>query len=58
MENYKTDFWLTHTFKAKYIIIGDYYQLPSVSQGQVLKDLIDSECLDVIKLNKLVPVAL
>lgn len=38
---------------AKYIIIGDYYQLPSVSQGQVLKDLIDSECLDVVKLNKL-----
>ena len=38
---------------AKYIFVGDYYQLPSVSQGQVLKDLIDSECLDVIKLNKL-----
>ena len=38
---------------AKYILIGDYYQLPSVSQGQVLKDLIDSNCLDVIHLNKL-----
>ena len=38
---------------AKFILVGDYYQLPSVSQGQVLKDLIDSECLDVIKLNKL-----
>lgn len=36
---------------AKFIFVGDYYQLPSVSQGQVLKDLIDSECLDVIKLN-------
>ena len=41
---------LTH---AKFIFVGDYYQLPSVSQGQVLKDLIDSECLDVIKLNRL-----
>ena len=38
---------------AKFILVGDYYQLPSVSQGQVLKDLIDSDCLDVIKLNKL-----
>ncbi len=36
---------------AKYIIVGDYYQLPSVSQGQVLKDLIDSNCFDVISLN-------
>lgn len=36
---------------AKFIFVGDYYQLPSVSQGQVLKDLIDSDCLDVIKLN-------
>lgn len=41
------------TLNAKFIFVGDYYQLPSVSQGQVLKDLIDSECLDVIKLNKL-----
>ena len=38
---------------AKFIFVGDYYQLPSVSQGQVLKDLIDSECIDTIKLNKL-----
>ena len=38
---------------AKYIFVGDYYQLPSVSQGQVLKDFIDSDTLDVIKLNKL-----
>jgi len=36
---------------AKFIFVGDYYQLPSVSQGQVLKDLIDSNCLDVVKLN-------
>ena len=38
---------------SKYIFIGDYYQLPSVGQGQVLKDLIDSDCLDVITLKKL-----
>ena len=38
---------------AKYIFVGDYYQLPSVSQGQVLKDLIDSDCLDVVRLNTL-----
>ena len=38
---------------AKYIIIGDYYQLPSVSQGQVLKDLIDANCLDVVRLKTL-----
>ena len=41
------------TLNAKYIIVGDYYQLPSVSQGQVLKDMIDSDILDVVKLNKL-----
>ena len=38
---------------AKYIFVGDYYQLPSVSQGQVLKDMIDSNLLDVVSLNKL-----
>lgn len=36
---------------VKLILVGDYYQLPSVSQGQVLKDLIDSEIIDVVKLN-------
>lgn len=41
------------TLNAKYIFVGDYYQLPSVSQGQVLKDLIDSNCLDIVKLNTL-----
>lgn len=41
------------TKKAKIILVGDYYQLPSVGQGQVLKDLIDSNALDVVKLNKL-----
>lgn len=39
------------TLNAKVILVGDYYQLPSVSQGQVLKDLIDSNCLDTVKLN-------
>lgn len=38
---------------AKIILVGDYYQLPSVSQGQVLKDLIDSDTIDTVKLNKL-----
>ena len=38
---------------AKFIIVGDYYQLPSVREGQVLKDLIDSDMLEVIKLNTL-----
>lgn len=39
------------TKTAKIILVGDYHQLPSVSQGQVLKDLIDSNALDVVKLN-------
>lgn len=38
---------------VKLILVGDYYQLPSVGQGQILKDLIDSEMIDVIKLNLL-----
>ena len=38
---------------ARLILVGDYYQLPSVSEGQVLKDLIDSDCLPVIKLNQI-----
>lgn len=38
---------------AKYIFVGDYYQLPSVSQGQILKDMIDSNVLDVVSLSKL-----
>ena len=41
------------TVNTKFIFVGDYHQLPSVSQGQVLKDLIDSESLDVIKLTSL-----
>ena len=38
---------------VKLILVGDYYQLPSVSEGQVLKDLIDSDCLPVIRLNQI-----
>lgn len=38
---------------VKLIFVGDYYQLPSVGQGQILKDLIDSDVIDVIKLSKL-----
>ena len=38
---------------AKLIFVGDYYQLPSVAQGQVLKDLIDSDLIDTIKLNSI-----
>lgn len=32
------------------ILVGDYNQLPSVREGQVLKDIIDSECFPVIQL--------
>lgn len=38
---------------VKLILVGDYYQLPSVAPGQVLKDLIDSDMIDVIKLKSL-----
>ena len=35
----------------KLILVGDYYQLPSVGQGQVLKDLIDTDIIDIVRLN-------
>jgi len=38
---------------VKIIFVGDYHQLPSVKEGQVLKDLIDSNIFDVIKLKSL-----
>ncbi len=38
---------------VKLILVGDYYQLPSVAPGQVLKNLIDSDMIDVIKLKSL-----
>ena len=40
-------------YYTKIVIIGDYNQLPSVGPGQILKDIIESECIDVIKLDKL-----
>ena len=35
---------------ARLIMVGDAYQLPSVGPGQVLRDLIESECFPVTKL--------
>lgn len=40
-------------YDTKLILVGDSNQLPSVSPGNVLKDLIDSNIFSVIKLNKL-----
>lgn len=36
---------------AKYIFVGDHHQLPSVGEGQILRDLIDSQTIKVVKLN-------
>ncbi len=36
---------------VKLVLVGDYYQLPSVGQGQVLKDFIDTDLIDIVKLN-------
>ncbi len=38
---------------TKIVIVGDYNQLPSVGPGQVLKDLIESERVNLVKLNYL-----
>ena len=38
---------------VKIVMIGDYNQLESVAPGKVLKDLIDSNMINVIKLNTL-----
>ena len=38
---------------TKIIIVGDYNQLPSVGPGQVLKDLIESDKINLVKLNYL-----
>ncbi|MDO5569312.1 MAG: ATP-dependent RecD-like DNA helicase [bacterium] len=38
---------------AKIIMIGDYYQLPSVSQGQILRDLIESNVFNVTHLESI-----
>lgn len=41
------------TDSVRIIMVGDYNQLPSVLPGQILKDLIDSDLVPVIKLNEL-----
>ena len=41
------------TDNIKIILVGDYNQLPSVSPGQVLKDLIDSNVIKTIHLEEL-----
>lgn len=41
------------TNNIKLILVGDYNQLPSVGPGQVLKDLIESEIIDIIHLDYL-----
>ncbi len=38
---------------TKIILVGDYYQLPSVGPGELLKDIIESEVVPVIKLDYL-----
>ena len=38
---------------TKLIMVGDVNQLPSVGAGNVLKDMIDSDCLKVIKLTEI-----
>lgn len=41
------------TNNARIILVGDYHQLPSVGPGNILKDLIESELIDVISLDLL-----
>lgn len=41
------------TKNIKLILVGDHNQLPSVGPGQILKDLINSEVIDTIYLDKL-----
>ena len=39
--------------RMRVIMVGDIDQLPSVGAGNVLRDIIDSECLPVIRLTKI-----
>lgn len=41
------------TNSIQLVLVGDYNQLPSVGPGQVLKDLIESQCIPTIELNLL-----
>ena len=49
---------LSHLFKAsgkchKLLLIGDHHQLPSVSPGRILKDMIDSQAIHIIELDEI-----
>lgn len=39
--------------KTRLIIVGDYNQLPSVSEGQLLKDLVDSKVVPTVRLTEI-----
>ncbi len=41
------------TTGTRLILVGDINQLPSVGPGNVLKDIIQSECFNVVTLNKI-----
>lgn len=41
------------TTDTKIILVGDYNQLPSVGPGQMLKDIIDCNLVNIVFLNKL-----
>ncbi len=40
-------------YDTKIILVGDYNQLPSVGTGQLLKDMIESEKINVVSLHEL-----
>ena len=40
-------------YDTKIILVGDYHQLPSVGPGEILKDMIESNCLTVVRLKEL-----
>ena len=40
-------------YDTKIILVGDYNQLPSVGSGQILRDFIESDMFNVIKLTEL-----
>ena len=41
------------SLKTRLIIVGDSQQLPSVGPGNVLRDLIDSKCIKVVRLKEI-----
>lgn len=58
-ESSMIDVYLMHSLflglkdNTKIILIGDYNQLPSVGPGQILKDIVDSNMVNIVKLNTL-----